>query len=171
MRRCFSLRPWRLGAINSDELTSSLTVKALDDTEKCSGGEQVMKIDHTMIRVNDLDESLKFYCDALGMKLLKKREYESGRFTNVFVGYGSEETDAVIELTYNWDTHAYDIGNGFGHIALGVPDVYKACDEFRAKGIKIVREPGPMKHGSNSNAIAFLEDPNGYKIELTTRAE
>ena len=87
-----------------------------------------MKIVHTMIRVNDLDESLKFYCDGLGMKLLKKREYESGRFTNVFVGYGSEETDAVIELTYNWDTHSYDIGNGFGHIALGVPDVYKTCD-------------------------------------------
>ncbi|HXV50186.1 MAG TPA: lactoylglutathione lyase [Candidatus Binatia bacterium] len=130
-----------------------------------------MKIVHTMIRVNDLDESLKFYCDALGMKLLKKRDYESGRFTNAFVGYGSEETDAVIELTYNWDTHAYDIGNGFGHIALGVPDVYKACAELRAKGVKIVREPGPMKHGSGSNAIAFLEDPNGYKIELTTRAE
>jgi lactoylglutathione lyase len=132
-------------------------------------GEKVMKIVHTMIRVNDLDESLKFYCDGLGMKLLKKREYESGRFTNAFVGYGSEETDPVIELTYNWDIHAYDIGNGFGHIALGVPDVYQACDEFRAKGIKIVREPGPMKHGGN--AIAFLEDPNGYKIELTTRRE
>ncbi|HEY5542079.1 MAG TPA: lactoylglutathione lyase [Candidatus Binatia bacterium] len=130
-----------------------------------------MKIVHTMIRVNNLDESLKFYCDGLGMKLLKKREYESGRFTNAFVGYGSEETDPVIELTYNWDTHSYDIGNGFGHIALGVPDVYKTCDELRAKGVKIVREPGPMKHGTGSNAIAFLEDPNGYKIELTTRAE
>ena len=106
-----------------------------------------MKIVHTMIRVNDLDESLKFYCDGLGMKVLKKKDYESGRFTNVFVGYESEETSAVIELTYNWDTHSYDIGNGFGHIALGVPDVYKACEELRAKGIKIVREPGPMKHG------------------------
>ena len=102
---------------------------------------------------------------------MKKKDYESGRFTNVFVGYGSEETDAVIELTYNWDTHSYDIGNGFGHIALGVPDVYKTCEELRAKGVKIVREPGPMKHGSGTNAIAFLEDPNGYKIELTTRAE
>ena len=128
-----------------------------------------MKIVHTMIRVNDLDESLKFYCDGLGMKLLKRKDFESGRFTNVFVGYGAEETDAVIELTYNWDTHKYDLGNGFGHIALGVPDVYKACEEFRAKGVKIVREPGPMKHGTGSNAIAFLEDPNGYKIELTTR--
>ena len=113
-----------------------------------------MKIVHTMIRVNDLDESLKFYCDGLGMKLLKKREYPSGRFTNVFVGYGSEETDAVIELTYNWDTHAYDIGNGFGHIALGVPDVYKACDELRAKGIKIVSEPGPMKHGGQCHCLS-----------------
>jgi len=128
-----------------------------------------MKIVHTMIRVNDLDESLKFYCDALGMKLLKRRDYESGRFTNAFVGYGSEETDAVIELTYNWDTHSYDIGNGFGHIALGVPDVYKTCEELRAKGVKITREPGPMKHSSGGNAIAFIEDPNGYKIELTTR--
>ncbi|MSP37829.1 MAG: lactoylglutathione lyase [Deltaproteobacteria bacterium] len=130
-----------------------------------------MKIVHTMIRVNNLDESLKFYCDGLGMTLLKKKDYESGRFTNVFVGYGSEATDAVIELTYNWDTHAYDIGNGFGHIALGVPDVYKTCDDLRAKGVRIVREPGPMKHGSGAGAIAFLEDPNGYKIELTTRAE
>jgi len=130
-----------------------------------------MKIVHTMIRVNNLDESLKFYCDGLGMKVLKKKDYESGRFTNVFVGYGSEQTDAVIELTYNWDTHSYDIGNGFGHIALGVPDVHKACEELRAKGVKITREPGPMKHGSGTGAIAFLEDPNGYKIELTTRPE
>jgi catechol 2,3-dioxygenase-like lactoylglutathione lyase family enzyme len=87
-----------------------------------------MKIVHTMIRVNDLDESLKFYCDGLGMKLLKRRDYESGRFTNVFVGYGAEETEAVIELTYNWDTHKYDLGNGFGHIALGVPDVSSETD-------------------------------------------
>jgi len=130
-----------------------------------------MKIVHTMIRVNDLDESLKFYCDGLGMKLLKKKDYESGRFTNAFVGYGSEATDAVIELTHNWDTHSYDIGNGFGHIALVVPDVYKTCAELKAKGVKIVREPGLMKHGTGSNAIAFLEDPNGYTIELTTRPE
>jgi lactoylglutathione lyase len=133
--------------------------------------ESPMKIVHTMIRVNNLDESLKFYCDGLGMRLLKRRDYDSGRFTNVFIGYGSEATDAVIELTYNWDTHKYDLGTGFGHIALGVPDVYKACEEFRAKGVKIVREPGPMKHGTGSNAIAFLEDPNGYKIELTTRPD
>src|SRR5438309_3430730 len=127
-----------------------------------------MKIVHTMIRVNDLDESLKFYCDGLGMKLLKKREYSSGRFTNAFVGYGSEETDAVIELTYNWDTHAYDIGNGFGHIALGVPDGYKASDALRPKGAQDVREPGQRKHGGT--ATAFIEVPNGYKIQLTTRA-
>ena len=129
-----------------------------------------MKIVHTMIRVNDLEESLKFYCDGLGMKLLKRRDYESGRFTNVFVGYGSEETDAVIELTYNWDTEHYQLGDAFGHVAIGVDDIYRCCDDLRQKGAKIVREPGPMKHGTGSNAIAFLEDPNGYKIELTSRA-
>ena len=123
-----------------------------------------MKIVHTMIRVNHLEESLKFYCDGLGMKLLKKKDYESGRFTNAFVGYGSEETDAVIELTYNWDTHQYDLGNAFGHLALGVEDLYKTCQDLRQKGAKIVREPGPMKHGGTE--IAFIEDPNGYKIEL-----
>src|SRR5262245_12087231 len=112
---------------------------ALEKAESFTTREKEMKIVHTMIRVNNLDESLKFYCEGLGMKLLRKREYPSGRFTNVFVGYGSEETDAVIELTYNWDTHAYVIGNAFGHIAVGVPDVYKACDELRGKGVKIVR--------------------------------
>ena len=117
-----------------------------------------MRIVHTMIRVNDLDQSVKFYCDALGMKLLKKKEDPSGRFTNVFVGFGSEEEEAVIELTYNWDTHQYDLGNGFGHIALGVPDVYETCEKLRSKGVHIVREPGPMKHGGN--VIAFIEDPN-----------
>jgi lactoylglutathione lyase len=100
-----------------------------------------MKIVHTMIRVNDLDESLKFYCDGLGMKLLKKREYESGRFTNVFVGYGSEETDAVIELTYNWDTHSYDIGNGFGHIALGVPVFTRPAKSFAQKASRSCASP------------------------------
>jgi lactoylglutathione lyase len=123
-----------------------------------------MKILHTMIRVNDLDESIKFYCDVLGMKLLRKKEYPSGRFTLAFVGYGSESEEAVVELTYNWDTHKYDLGNGFGHIALGVEDIYRTCDNLKAKGAKIVREPGPMKHGGSE--IAFIEDPNGYKIEL-----
>jgi lactoylglutathione lyase len=123
-----------------------------------------MRILHTMIRVNDLDESLRFYCDVLGMQLLRKKEYPSGRFTLAFVGYGSESEGAVVELTYNWDTHQYDLGNGFGHIALGVEDIYKTSETLRAKGAKIVREPGPMKHGGT--VIAFIEDPNGYKIEL-----
>jgi lactoylglutathione lyase len=117
-----------------------------------------------MIRVNDLDESIKFYCDVLGMKLLRKKDYPSGRFTLAFVGYGSESEQAVVELTYNWDTHKYDLGNGFGHIALGVEDIYRTCDNLKARGAKIVREPGPMKHGGSE--IAFIEDPNGYKIEL-----
>ena len=123
-----------------------------------------MKFLHTMIRVNDLEESVKFYCDVLGMQLLRKREYPSGKFTLAFVGYGDEANNAVIELTYNWDTHKYDLGNAFGHLALGVEDIYKTCAEWRGRGVKIVREPGPMAHGSTH--IAFIEDPNGYRIEL-----
>ena len=123
-----------------------------------------MKILHTMIRVNDLDESIRFYCELLGMRLLRKKEYPSGRFTLAFVGYGDESANAVVELTYNWDTHQYDIGNGFGHIAVGVDDIYATCETLRGKGGKIVRDPGPMKHGTTE--IAFVEDPNGYKIEL-----
>ncbi|HXG53604.1 MAG TPA: lactoylglutathione lyase [candidate division Zixibacteria bacterium] len=123
-----------------------------------------MRLLHTMIRVNDLEESLKFYCDVLGMRLLRKKDYPSGRFTLAFVGYGEESENAVLELTYNWDTHRYDLGNGFGHVAIGVEDIYRTCDELRAKGAKIVREPGPMKHGGTE--IAFIEDPNGYRIEL-----
>lgn len=126
-----------------------------------------MRLLHTMIRVNDLDESIKFYCDVLGMTLLRKKEYPSGRFTLAFVGYGSEAEQAVIELTYNWDTHQYDLGNAFGHIAIGVENIYEACETLRRKGAKIVREPGPMKHGGTE--IAFIEDPNGYKIELVSR--
>jgi len=123
-----------------------------------------MRLLHTMIRVNDLDESLNFYCEVLGMNLLRKKDYPSGRFTLAFVGYGSEAEQAVIELTYNWDTHRYDLGNAFGHLAIGVADIYHTCEMLRGKGAKIVREPGPMKHGSSE--IAFIEDPNGYKIEL-----
>lgn len=123
-----------------------------------------MRILHTMIRVNDLDESLKFYCETLGMKLLRKKDYPSGRFTLAFVGYGEESENAVIELTYNWDTHQYDVGNAFGHIAVGVNGIYDVCETLRSKGARIVREPGPMKHGGS--VIAFVEDPNGYKIEL-----
>ncbi len=123
-----------------------------------------MKILHTMIRVNDLDESIRFYCDLLGMRLLRKKEYPSGRFTLAFVGYGDEASSAVVELTYNWDTHQYSVGDGFGHIAVGVDDIYATCEALRGKGGKTVREPGPMKHGTTE--IAFVEDPNGYKIEL-----
>jgi lactoylglutathione lyase len=127
-----------------------------------------MQLLHTMIRVNDLDESLRFYCDHLGMQLLRRQEYPGGRFTLAFVGYGDEAAHTVVELTYNWDTHQYDLGNAFGHLAIGVPDIYKFCDQLRAKGVKIVREPGPMKHGSTE--IAFVEDPNGYRIELIQRS-
>jgi lactoylglutathione lyase len=131
-----------------------------------------MKFLHTMIRVNDLDASIKFYCELLGMKLLRKKDYPSGRFTLAFVGYGDESDHTVVELTYNWDTHHYDIGNGFGHLALGVDDIYQTCDELRSRGVAIVRAPGPMKHGGTE--IAFIEDPNGYRIELidlTRRSE
>jgi lactoylglutathione lyase len=123
-----------------------------------------MRLLHTMIRVNDLDESIRFYCDTLNMKLLRKNDYPSGRFTLAFVGYGNESENAAIELTYNWDTHSYTVGDAFGHLAIGVDDIYKTCDELRRAGAKIVREPGPMKHGTTH--IAFIEDPNGYKIEL-----
>ncbi len=128
-----------------------------------------MRLLHTMLRVNDLDESLRFYCEGLGMQLLRKTDYPGGRFTLAFIGYDTEDRTAVIELTYNWDTHAYDLGNGFGHIALGTRDIYETCNGLRAKGIKIVREPGPMKHGGT--VIAFIEDPNGYRIELIQSGE
>jgi len=119
---------------------------------------------HTMLRVGDLEKSLRFYCDVLGMRLLRRKDYPSGRFTLAFVGYGDEDTNTVIELTHNWDTDHYDLGAGYGHVALGVEDIYDACQRLRDKGAKIVREPGPMKHGGSE--IAFVEDPDGYKIEL-----
>jgi lactoylglutathione lyase len=120
-----------------------------------------------MLRVGNLEESLKFYCDVLGMKLLRQKEYPAGEFTLAFVGYGEESDQTVIELTYNWGTHQYDLGDGFGHIAIEVEDIYKTCDEIRSRGGKVTREPGPMKHGTT--VIAFVADPNGYKIELIQR--
>jgi lactoylglutathione lyase len=123
-----------------------------------------MRMLHTMLRVCNLEESLKFYCDVLGMKLLRQKDYPDGKFTLAFVGYGDESEHAVIELTHNWDVDRYDLGNAYGHIALGVDNIYEACAKIRLKGGKVVREPGPMKHGST--VIAFVEDPNGYKIEL-----
>lgn len=123
-----------------------------------------MRILHTMLRVNNLEESLKFYCDVLGMKLLRQKDYPGGKFTLAFVGYGEEADTAVIELTYNWGVEQYEIGTAYGHIALGVDDIYKTCEKIKNLGGKVTREPGPMKHGST--VIAFIEDPNGYKIEL-----
>ncbi len=123
-----------------------------------------MQFLHTMIRVNDLDESLRFYCDALGMKLLRKQDYPGGEFTLAFVGYGDEKDNTVIELTHNWGTSSYDQGSAFGHLAIGVDDIYQACDELKGRGVNVVREPGPMAHGGA--VIAFIEDPNGYKVEL-----
>ena len=123
-----------------------------------------MRILHTMIRVGDLKRSIAFYTEVLGMKLLRSNDYPAGRFTLAFVGYEYESVGAAIELTHNWDTSAYEIGNGFGHVALEVDDAYKACEEVKAKGGKVTREAGPMKHGTT--VIAFVEDPDGYKIEL-----
>jgi lactoylglutathione lyase len=123
-----------------------------------------MRLLHTMLRVNNLQESLKFYCDVLGMKLLRQKDYPNGQFTLAFVGYGDEANHAVIELTYNWGVEHYELGNAYGHIALGVDDIYTTCEKIKSLGGKITREPGPMKHGST--VIAFVEDPSGYKIEL-----
>ena len=123
-----------------------------------------MRLLHTMLRVNNLDESLKFYCEQLGMKLLRKNEFPGGEFTLAFVGYGDEKAAAVIELTWNWGTSKYEIGTAYGHIALGVDDIYGTCERIRAAGGKITREPGPMKHGAT--VIAFVQDPDGYKVEL-----
>ena len=123
-----------------------------------------MRILHTMIRVGNLDRSIAFYTEVLGMRLLRRDDYPEGRFTLAFVGYGEESESAVIELTFNWDTTSYDLGNGFGHIALEVPDAHAACDAIRQRGGKVMREAGPMKHGTT--VIAFVEDPDGYKIEL-----
>jgi len=123
-----------------------------------------MRVLHTMIRVVDLERSIAFYTEALGMKVLRRKDYPDGRFTLAFVGYGDEREHAVIELTHNWDTKSYELGNAFGHIAVGVPDVYRACDAVRTRGGKVTREPGPMKFGGS--VIAFVEDPDGYKIEF-----
>jgi len=123
-----------------------------------------MRMLHTMIRVNDLDESIAFYTGPLGMKLLRRHDYPEGRFTLAFVGFGDESGNTVLELTHNWDTKSYELGNGFGHLALGLDDIYATCERLRGAGVRIVREPGPMKHGST--IIAFIEDPSGYRIEL-----
>jgi len=123
-----------------------------------------MRLLHTMLRVGDLDRSIQFYSDVLGMKLLRKKEYPEGEFTLAFIGYGDETDNTVIELTYNWGVDKYDIGNGYGHIAIEVDDVYKAAEEIQQRGGKILRPAGPMNAGTT--IIAFVEDPDGYPIEL-----
>ena len=120
---------------------------------------------HTMVRVRDLDRSLDFYTRLLGMTLLRRMDFPEGRFTLAFVGYGPEDSHAVMELTHNWDQEGpYDLGTGYGHIALGVHDIYGVCKELEAAGARIPRRPGPMRHGTTH--IAFVDDPDGYKIEL-----
>lgn len=123
-----------------------------------------MRILHTMLRVGDLDRSIKFYTEVLGMELLRRKDYPDGKFTLAFIGYGNESENTVIELTYNWDTDSYDLGTGYGHIALEVDDVYEATEQIRQNGGKILRDAGPMNAGTT--IIAFVEDPDGYQIEL-----
>ena len=126
------------------------------------------RLAHTMIRVFNLEASLNFYCNILGMNVLRRTDYSEGRFTNTFIGYGSEVEFPTLELTHNWDQKKdYDKGNGWGHICIETPNVYKACEDLSAQGIKITRPPGPMKHGTR--VIAFCEDPDGYKVELNEK--
>ncbi len=126
-----------------------------------------MRLLHTMLRVGNLEKSLAFYTETMGMKLLRRKDYPEGKFTLAFVGYQPEEDGAVIELTHNWETDHYELGNGYGHIALEVDDAYATCDAIRARGGNVVRDAGPMKH--STTVIAFIEDPDGYKIELIQR--
>ncbi|MGI9320522.1 MAG: lactoylglutathione lyase [Thiogranum sp.] len=123
-----------------------------------------MRILHTMLRVGDLDRSIGFYTEVLGMKLLRQKDYPDGRFTLAFIGYGDESANTVIELTYNWDTDSYELGSGYGHIALEVDDVYKATEAISRRGGKVLRDAGPMNAGTT--IISFIEDPDGYPIEL-----
>lgn len=128
-----------------------------------------MRILHTMLRVGDLDRSIQFYTEVLGMQVLRRKDYPDGRFTLAFVGYGPESEQAVLELTHNWDTRQYELGNAYGHIALEVDDAYRACEDVKRRGGKVTREAGPMKHGTT--VIAFVEDPDGYKIEFIQRSK
>ncbi len=123
-----------------------------------------MQLLHTMLRVGNLEKSVKFYTEVLGMKLLRQKEYPDGKFTLAFVGYGDDSDHTVLELTYNWGVEKYNLGDAYGHIAIGIDDIYGTCEEIKTRGGKVSREPGPMKHGST--VIAFVEDPDGYKVEL-----
>jgi len=133
-------------------------------TNSCLNTAIIMRLLHTMLRVGDLQRSIAFYTDILGMILLRKKEYPEGKFTLAFLGYGDEKNHTALELTHNWDTSEYDIGSGFGHLAIEVDDVYKAAEKIRAAGGRIIREPGPMNAGST--LLAFAADPDGYEIEL-----
>ena len=128
-----------------------------------------MRLLHTMLRVGNLEKSIRFYTEILGMKLLRQKDYPDGKFTLAFVGYGNEKDNSVIELTHNWDTDHYEMGNGFGHLAIEVDDVYAACDKIKQQGGNIVREAGPMNAGTT--IIAFVKDPDGYEIELLNKKD
>ncbi len=128
-----------------------------------------MRLLHTMIRVGHLEKSIQFYTEILGMQLLRQKDYPDGKFTLAFVGYGDEKDNSVIELTHNWDTDKYELGNGFGHLAIEVDDVYAACDKIKQQGGNIIREAGPMNAGTT--IIAFVKDPDGYEIELLNKKE
>lgn len=143
---------------------------AVDPKSDSKGGTAGFKFLHTMLRVRDLKKSLAFYCDQLGMKVLRQKDFETGRFTLAFVGYGDEANSTVVELTHNWDQtkpEDYVLGSQFGHLAIGVPDIHGTCERMSKAGVPIPRPPGPMKHGGS--VIAFIEDPDGYKIELIER--
>ena len=141
------------------------TLASLATMEGCAARlTSSMRLLHTMLRVGDLERSLAFYTEVLGMRLLRRKDYPGGRYTLAFVGYGEESDHTVLELTHNWDTSHYEIGTGYGHIALGVDDIVTTCEAIRAKGGRVVREPGPKQHGTT--VIAFAEDPDGYKVEL-----
>ena len=141
----------------------------MSDVATSQSGSGAFRLLHTMIRVKDLDKSIDFYTRLLGMTLMRRKDYPSGEFTLAFVGYGEEAEQAVIELTHNWgQEEPYDLGSGFGHLAVGVPDIYGTCEQLAAEGVSIPRPPGPMKHGGS--VIAFIEDPDGYKIELIERS-
>ena len=126
-----------------------------------------MRMLHTMLRVGNLQASIKFYTELMGMRLLRQKDYPGGKFTLAFLGYGDEAETTVLELTHNWDTESYDLGDGFGHIAIAVDNAYEACEKIKQQGGNVVREAGPMKHGGS--VIAFVADPDGYKIELIER--
>ena len=146
-----------------------MTMTDVADRSKPAADTDKYRLLHTMIRVRDLDASLQFYTNLLGMKLLRKRDYPTGKFTLAFVGYGDERDNTVIELTHNWDqAEPYSLGSAFGHLAVGVPDVYKTCERLAVAGVKIPRPAGPMAHGGS--VIAFIEDPDGYRIELVQRS-